>query len=300
MQKIPQLAERSCREYFSRLSPKLAERGITPTNVVRLRDAVYCREKNIPLLTPEAAYSVISKRDDFMDTQMGYGAYIPELKAVLPDFHACNAVEFPEGVLLFSPTVKGDKLFQTLMRDIASNFFDSRMNQSVMKFHQVPLFDPFWKPYVDRYKQGMIVDNWGTAVVGNVLVASAGKTILLNGIATGEFDLSPTPKAYWELAKADIFGHKRFDDEATNQLIAHLLYIKENGQMPDPKLSGLCHTAQALEYFFRDTGQDAFKAKADELLKLECPNLRQPLFKHIRHVPSVVPPQSKQCIHNIG
>lgn len=105
MQKVPQLAERSCREYFSRLSPKLSERGITPANVVRLRDAVYCREKNIPLLTPEATYSVISKRDDYMDTQMGYGAYIPELKGVLPDFRACNAVELSEGVLLFSLTV---------------------------------------------------------------------------------------------------------------------------------------------------------------------------------------------------
>lgn len=287
MNKVPQLAERSCREYFSRLSPKFAEQGVIPAHIVRLRDAVYCREKYIPLLTPEAAYSVISKRDDYMDTQMGYGAYIPELKGVLPDFHACNAVELSDGVLLFSPTVKGDKLFQTLMRDIASNFFDSRMNQSVMKFHQVPLFDPFWKPYVDRYKQGIIVDNWGPAVVGNVLVASAGKTMLRNGIPTGEFDLSPTPKAYWELAKADIFGHKRFDDEATNQVIAHLLYIKEHEQMPDPKISGLCHTAQALEYFFRDDGPDALKAKAGELLKLDCPNLRQPPSKQIPHVPSI-------------
>lgn len=284
MQKVPQLAERSCREYFSRLSPKLSERGITPANVVRLRDAVYCREKNIPLRTPEATYSVISKRDDYMDTQMGYGAYIPELKGVLPDFRACNAVELSEGVLLFSLTVKGDKLLQTLMRDIASNFFDSRMNQSVMKFHQVPLFDPFWKPYVDRYKQGMIVDNWEPAVESTV---TAGKSVLRNGIATGEFDLSPTPKTYWELAKADIFGHKRFDDEESNRVIAHLLYINEHGQLPDPKISGICRTIQALEYFFRDEGPDALKTKAGELLKLDCPNLRQPPSKQIPHVPSI-------------
>ena len=284
MQKVPQLAERSCREYFSRLSPKLSERGITPANVVRLRDAVYCREKNIPLLTPEATYSVISKRDDYMDTQMGYGAYIPELKGVLPDFRACNAVELSEGVLLFSLKVKGDKLLQTLMRDIASNFFDSRMNQSVMKFHQVPLFDPFWKPYVDRYKQGMIVDNWEPAVESTV---TAGKSVLRNGIATGEFDLSPTPKTYWELANADIFGHKGFADEYKNREISHWLYIQEHGKLPDPDVAGRFMFAEALALLYKEDNREAFKAKAAELLKLDCPNLRLPPTKQIRHVPSM-------------
>lgn len=104
---IPQLAERPCREYYKRLSPKLSGQGITPEHIVRLRDAVYCRESKIPLLTPEAAYTALSKRDDYMDRQMGYGAYIPELKGVLPDFHACNAVELAEGVLFSAPRPKG-------------------------------------------------------------------------------------------------------------------------------------------------------------------------------------------------
>lgn len=142
IQKIPQLAERACREYFSRVSPKLTEHGITPRRIVRLRDAVYCREKQIPLLTPEAEYTAISKRNDYLDKQMGYGAYIPELKGVLPDFRACNAVQLSKGVLLFSPSVKGDKLLHTLMRDIASDFFDAGMKETVMHLYQVPLFDP--------------------------------------------------------------------------------------------------------------------------------------------------------------
>lgn len=156
---IPQLAERPCREYYKRLSPKLSGQGITPEHIVRLRDAVYCRESKIPLLTPEAAYTALSKRDDYMDRQMGYGAYIPELKGVLPDFHACNAVELAEGVLLFSPTPKGDRLLHTMMGEIASNFFDARMKQTAMKMYQLPLFDPLWKGNVDAYKPGMIVEN---------------------------------------------------------------------------------------------------------------------------------------------
>ena len=287
MQKVPQLTERSCREYFSRLSPKLAEQGITPAHIVRLRDAVYCREKHIPLLTPEAAYSVISKRDDYMDAQMGYGAYIPELKGVLPDFHACNAVEFPEGVLLFSPTVKGDKMLQTLMREIASDFFDPKMNKSYMKFYQLPLFDLPLRDQVDKWRPPLINDNSGLAEPDRITTGYLDKSVLRNGIPTGEFDLSPTPKAFWELARAGSFGHKRFDNEETNQVIAHLLYIKEHGQLPDPKISGICHTAQALVYFFRDEGPEALKAKAGELLKLDCPTLRQPPPKQIRHVQAV-------------
>lgn len=300
MNKVPQLAERSCREYFSRLSPKFAEQGVTPAHIVRLRDAVYCREKYIPLLTPEAAYSVISKREDYMDTQMGYGAYIPELKGVLPDFHACNAVELSDGVLLFSPTVKGDKMLQTLMRDIASDFFNPRMDKSYMKFHQLPLFDLSLRDQVDKWRPPLINDNSGPAEPDRITTGYLDKSVLRNGIPTGEFDLSPTPKAFWELAKADIFGHKRFDNEETNQAIAHLLYIKEHGQMPDPKISGICRTIQALEYFVREDGPDALKAKAGELLKLNCPNIRQPHPMQIRHIPSMMPQKSKQCIHNIG
>lgn len=127
---------------------------------------------------------------------MGYGAYIPELKDVLPDFRACNAVELSEGVLLFSPSVKGDKLLHTLMRDIAAGFFDMNMNQTVMKFYQVPLFDPSWKPYVDTYRQGMSVDNFGPAQAGTTTLLYAEKSVLGSGIATGKMDLSPTPEAY--------------------------------------------------------------------------------------------------------
>lgn len=173
------------------------------------------------------------------------------------------------------------------MREITSDFFDPKMKQSYMKFHQLPLFDLSLRNQVDKWRPPLVNDNSGPTGSDSITTEYLDKSVLWNGIPTGEFDLSPTPKAFWELAKAGNFGHKRFDNEETNQVIAHLLYIKEHGQLPDPKLSGICRTAQALVYFFRDDGPDALRAKASELLKLDCPNLRQLKPNQIRHVPSV-------------
>lgn len=146
---VPGLAERPGREYFARVCPDLIRIGIVPEHIVRLRDAVYCRETGIELLTPEAGHTALSRRSDYGDKQMGYGACIPELKGVLPDFRACNAVELSEGVLLFSPSAKGDKLLQCLMRESASVFFDPNMNQTAMKCGLLPLFDHSLRRFVD-------------------------------------------------------------------------------------------------------------------------------------------------------
>lgn len=135
----------------------------------------------------------------------------------------------------------------------------------------------------------MIVDKFGPAQVGTATMVYADKSVLKNGIATGGFDLSPTPKAYWELAGAVVFGHKRFDNEPTNQVTAHLLYIKEHGQLPDTKVSGRCLIAETMVSLYQVEGPEALRAKAAELLKLDCPNLRQPIPKQIRQVPSVKP-----------
>ncbi len=50
---VPKLAARPSRDYFSAVIPGLTEHGVYPANIVRLRDAVFCREKNISLAGPE-------------------------------------------------------------------------------------------------------------------------------------------------------------------------------------------------------------------------------------------------------
>lgn len=190
---VPELAERSGRDYFRHLAAVFSRQGIAPQNIVRLRDAVFCREKQIPLLGFDAEHIMLAKRPDYLKTQQGYGAYLPELRGVLPEFKACNAVRMEQGVLLFSRSDKGDKLLGDLLQYHSLHFFDPELKEKSIGVYQLPLFDPSLKSLVDRYTPHVTRDDWqNTRMQGLPQEIFANHSALANGVLTKGYDFSPT------------------------------------------------------------------------------------------------------------
>ena len=125
--------------------PELRRHEIFPENIVRLRDAVFCREHNLPVTTEHAA----------LGGHPDYAAYArqvddPDLQLVLPRFKAWTAVETPKGVLLFSQSDQGKRRFRDFMQYVADRFYNTAFAVDELRIYDLPKFDPSLKRLVNK------------------------------------------------------------------------------------------------------------------------------------------------------
>lgn len=69
-------------------------------------------------------------------------------------------------------------MLQTLMREITSDFFDPKMKQSYMKFHQLPLFDLSLRNQVDKWRPPLVNDNSGPTGSDSITTEYLDKSVL--------------------------------------------------------------------------------------------------------------------------
>lgn len=301
-QSIPQLAARPDRDYFEKLTDEFVRRDITPFRTVRLRDAVFCCEKRIPLLAPEANHSALIKRKDYQAAMVGYGQ-TPELQAVLPPFKTCMAVSTPRGTLLFSDSPAGSARFRDFRMCLLYHYFDEPFIDKASLF-RLPLFDRSLKGYIDCFPN-LGRDNAFDKALDDVLSprCCAPADACKNGLYVKSIDLSPTLNAFDALYtecknedyKLNICGRSRD--------IAGLLDIRDNGLCPFFSGSPLGafgyeeNFEQLNRSFFgaaaiTDADSDALQREARSLatmlLERDFPDRRRPVTQIQQAIPPTV------------
>lgn len=188
---------------MNRLWPVLTQNRIVPSHVIRLRDALYCKERNIGPLTEQARPENLSLREDYRQTQDRYGAYDPERGFPLTEFKSHTAAVTDQGTWLFSHTIQGEKALRGLMQYAAANFFDADKAFERLSLHELPLFDKDLEASADTFPS---IERSRKLPLPSP--ASIPKDMLSFGVCTDRMDMEPEvlnyerlvgPSADWDL-----------------------------------------------------------------------------------------------------
>lgn len=216
------------RDFFRNMVDELIRWKHFPFGIVRLRDAVYCREKQFPLLIPQSQYAQLYMRKDYRKTMESYGE-TPELHTVLPPFQTYEAIQFKEGALLFSRTPKGESLLRSFRKWLLHHFFDSQIPDSIGRWH-LPLFDHSLKNMVDRFPRmsDKEIQNVGMDDIlsGKFL---APPNAVANGLFADAYDTPPTLDAVEALYEEFRRDECRLSFTGRSRYIAGLMNIQKNG-----------------------------------------------------------------------
>lgn len=207
--------------------PELRRHGIFPEGIVRLRDAVFCREHDLPVTTEHAV----------LVGHSAYAAYMrqvddPDLQLVLPRFKAWTAVETPKGILLFSQTEQGERRFRNFMQYVADHFYNTAFAVDELRIYDLPHFDPSLKRLVNKlpmlgptdYLADRPDEQWPVRVMAET-------TVLGNAAIRTRLDMAPTWQNYHRLT--DPNGDFKLHARQPNGEIANLLFVQERGCLPD-------------------------------------------------------------------
>lgn len=94
-------------DFLQNSLPILLEEGVAPQRIVRLLDAAFCWQMNIPYLSPEAELERLRHHDGYERAMFGFGEGMKPLSR----FDTLTAVETRQGLLLFTETPLGAQRF---------------------------------------------------------------------------------------------------------------------------------------------------------------------------------------------
>ena len=86
-------------DFLQNSLPILLEEGVAPQRIVRLLDAAFCWQMNIPYLSPEAELERLRYHDGYERAMFGFDKGMKPLSR----FDTLTAVETRQGLLLFTP-----------------------------------------------------------------------------------------------------------------------------------------------------------------------------------------------------
>ena len=144
---IKALSGTRSRDYFRNLMPALRQYGIHPVRVIPLERARRLYAENRPILCSEREIPTLHLREFLPDSTN------LDLNLARPPFNAYTAVKTHQGALIFSQNAKGARLLESLLQDIADNFFTSRIPDTEVAIYKVPAFDPVLKGYVNLWPE---------------------------------------------------------------------------------------------------------------------------------------------------
>lgn len=288
--------------------PELRRHGIFPEGIVRLRDAVFCREHDLPVTTEHAA--LVGHPD--------YAAYVrqvddPDLRLVLPRFKAWTAVETPKGVLLFSQSEQGERRFRDFMQYASDRFYDPAFTVDELRIYDLPKFDPSLKRLVNKlpmlghtdYLADRPDEPWPATVM-------AEPAVLGNAAIRTRLDMAPTWHNYHRLT--DPNGDFRLKVSQPNGDIANLLFVQVRGCLPDgfadfyPFGTGLREVFRPIEKALGDAPtreeteamQRDARSTATFLLNTRYPKRRQSTEPVERAITSLRIPAMRPPVHEPG
>ncbi len=91
-------------DFLQNSLPILLEEGVAPQCIVRLRDAAFCWQMNIPYLSPEAELERLRHHDGYERAMFGFGEGMKPLSR----FDTLTAVEDPTGIAVVYGYASGD------------------------------------------------------------------------------------------------------------------------------------------------------------------------------------------------
>ena len=94
-------------DFLQNSLPILLEEGVAPQRIVRLLDAAFCWQMNIPYLSPEAELERLRYHDGYERAMCGFDKGMKPLSR----FDTLTAVETRQGLLLFTETPLGAQRF---------------------------------------------------------------------------------------------------------------------------------------------------------------------------------------------
>lgn len=306
--RIPKISGKFSDHYFHKLLPELRRHGIFPENVVRLRDAVFCQEHNLPVMAEHASfaqhpdYAVYARQTDD-----------PELRLILPRFKAWTAVETPKGVLLFSQSEQGERRLRDFMQYVADHFYNPAFALEELRIYDLPQFDPSLKglenklPMLGRtdYLADRPEEPWTAKMMADC-------SVLGNAAIRSRLDMAPTWRNYYRLTDpSGEFGQKV---TSPNGDIANLLFVQEKGCLPDgcadtyPARMRLCEAFRPIEKALADaptreeteTLQREARMTAAYLLNTRYPQRRQISTGQKKDVPKLRVPSIRPAVQPAG
>ena len=292
-------------DFLQNSLPILLEEGVAPQCIVRLRDAAFCWQMNIPYLSPETELERLRHHDGYQRAMFCFGEGMKRL----PSFDTLTAVETRQGLLLFTDTPRGTECYEEMWDYYLLHFFHPQLQDTQLRMYRLPQFDTGWQKYVDLFRLDRDDKDRGRYAFGEIPPGIfAPKALLAYAIRTDTFDLAPTVQNYEKLIDnvphTPHYSSYSFD-------IAVLQTMQQNGMSGGMKygiMNGLFPSAEAFETLAREYGtsaessatqrklQERTRQLAAEILKKNYP-LRRGMQPHRNkyddisdlHVPSVPP-----------
>lgn len=246
------------RDYFRNLLPSLLEQGISPVKIHTMDEAAVLRLSDIPL------NKIINKEFD--------------LALVCPPFKAYVAVDTAQGVLLFTPTQEGNRLFEGYMQHLADTFFMPPTPQNYVSISKIPAFDPALKPFVNQCPKFSKASFNPRKEINIAPEIFAPKMLVKDAVYYRTYDMNPR----WENFCQFVFpiGESGLRCTQQNYDIMRLQHTAQTGKILFPWADTLPHTFNYIKNFsdllaqgIADKDSLIARARATNLLESEFPDL---------------------------
>ena len=183
-------------DFLQNSLPILLEEGVAPQRIVRLRDAAFCWQMNIPYLSPEAELERLRHHDGYERAMFGFGEGMKPLSR----FDTLTAVETRQGLLLFTDTPRGTECYEEMWDYYLLHFFHPQLQDTQLRMYRLPQFDAGWQKYADLFRLERNDKDRERDAFDNIPPEIfASKALLAYGIRTDTFDLVPTVRNYEKL-----------------------------------------------------------------------------------------------------
>lgn len=184
---IPPIFVTDNADYLERLCPVLEREKIYPLGIVRLRDAAFCEERSIVLLSSSAEHTALLENNDYkrMGHRFGMGGDV--IRNGLEAFPTCVAVEYRQKVLLLRKTNKGDTALEEFLNDLTVHFFDGKQKPEELRLHEMAPLDV-------KYR----------VEIGDCMTVSP--DIFRYGICTKRCDMAPTLRNFNRLRNLQLMS----------------------------------------------------------------------------------------------
>lgn len=177
-EKVPKIDSQDNADYFKRLLAVTEPLDIHPTHIIPLREAAYCVEKGIPLLSPDSAHRFVGpamERETLQADQYDTGNPFPVYKYVKTNTDA----------LLFTRSPEGRKAYRNYLQTIADGLLSGNREGQTLRVMDIP---------------ANMISSWGKQryLPGKNCYQPAGN-MDKNGILAHEQVLEPTPASLQRL-----------------------------------------------------------------------------------------------------
>lgn len=285
---IPPFSNTDNGDYLSRLLPVTNSLGIWPSNVVRLRDAVFCHKMHIEPLSDQGSHDVLLNHPHFTSSSNYYDDKL--VKEENYRFPCWKALESERGVLLFSETENGKLAFRKYWQYLTDHFFDPKFHIEFLNEYHVPKFMDPYAGYVDRFYDLRIkrsIERESITPIPQEFFAP--RELVRTGFCQQRFDMTPTGKNY-ELFADGMHIYKEIKVTLDNYRLASLLHLCECGEpihQLSPEKHQMCPYEADLnairEKYYNKPSEEqekAYREYGEKHLKEEFPLYWQKIAEH--------------------